>query len=110
MKETKDKNWVAYENDRNRVHADLYTRIMKLAFGADQNILCGHHLAFEKGADLATENEIPAADTLLFDHDIMGAVFGVHANHIMRELATAPCGRRDDLAKKYLNLYHPVSK
>lgn len=89
------KDWLSSENARNRAHAQLYTDIMHRAFGADASILIGHHLTFEEGGDLTTENEIPSADTMMFDHDIMGRVFGAEARLIMAKLSQTPVAGRD---------------
>lgn len=85
------------ENDRNKTHAELYTRMIKEAFGKDAAIIIGHHLTFENNGDLNTENEIPSADTLLFDHYAMTQIFGVDALALMRLLASVPIEERDAL-------------
>ena len=90
-----EKDWLTSENARNKAHASLYTAIMHRAFGASAEILIGHHLTFEEGGDLSTEDEIPSADTMMFDHDIMGRVFGANAVAIMRQLASVPVSQRD---------------
>jgi hypothetical protein len=88
------KDWLGYENRRNRDNAALFTAIMKRAFG-NAEVLIGHHLTFQQGGDLETENEIPSADTLMFDHTIMTAVFGDRAVDVMQHLAATPCQSRD---------------
>lgn len=89
------KDYLGYENQRNKRNAGTYAKLMQLALGDDVQILIGHHLTFEVGSDLSTENEIPSADCLMFDHDIMGKVFGVRAQEYMAELAVLPCEQRD---------------
>ena len=96
------KDYLGSENARNKQHAATYVRLMKLAFG-DVNILIGHHLTFEKGDDLETENEIPSADCLMFDHYVMEKVFGEQYRAVMVDLVHAPCEERDVLLKAYLD-------
>lgn len=71
------KNWIGDEGRRNREHAALYAGIITRAYGVTFELFVGHHVAFKSTHEsLTTENEIPSADTLLFDHDIMKEVFG----------------------------------
>jgi hypothetical protein len=97
------KDYLGWENSRNKQHAQLYSRIMQLAFGKC-NVLIGHHLTFEFGDDLSTENEIPSADTLMFDHEAMTKVFGVDAPLVMRQLASVPAEQRDQLLSEHLDM------
>lgn len=100
----KVKDYLGFENARNKQHADLYTELIRRAVG-DCAILIGHHLAFELGGDLNTENEIPSADTLMFDHEIMGRVFGGKAGAIMVQLAAVPVEQRDTLLANLLKIH-----
>lgn len=93
------KDYLGYENARNRQHADLYQALVQIAYGADCDVLTGHHVTFEKHGDISTENEIPSADTLIFDHEIMGRVFGENAIPLMQKLAAVPCDQRDDMVR-----------
>lgn len=95
------KDFLGTENARNKANASLYTAIMKQAIGKDAQVLIGHHLSFELGGDIGTENEIPSADTLMFDHDVMTAVFGAFAIDIMQHLAATPCQSRDRVLEEY---------
>lgn len=97
---TQMKDWLGTEHARNKANADLYTRLIqravkKLSGCESIAVLIGHHLTFELNADLETENEIPSADCLMFDHALMGAVFGEAAVPLMQELAALPCEERD---------------
>lgn len=94
------KDWLGYELNRNKEHADVYVELMqraigKLSNGCEVQVLIGHHLTFELNSDLTTENEIPSADCLMFDHDIMKAVFGDNALPLMMRLVCVPCDKRD---------------
>lgn len=99
------KDWLTCENARNKQFAKLYVAIMKRAFGVitqqEPEVLIGHHLTFEINGDLETENEIPSADCLMFDHYIMGKVFGDKAVSIMQHLAATPCESRDGVLGAY---------
>ena len=100
------KDYLGYEHDRNKRNAALYERLIKAALAVQGHnnvaVLIGHHLTFELDGDLQTENEIPSADCLMFDHDFMGAVFGDAAVPIMRYLAETGCDKRDALLEQYL--------
>jgi hypothetical protein len=96
------KDYLGTENARNKQHAALYARLIKRAFGENNDVLIGHHLTFEDHGDINTENEIPAADTLLFDHDIMGRVFGGDAKKLMVTLAMVPAEKREALVEAQL--------
>lgn len=100
------KDYLGFENARNKAHAAVYADLMRRAFAGDDQASCavliGHHLTFELGGDLDTENEIPSADCLMFDHDIMYKVFGPNALSIMQHLATVPVEKRDDMLKHFL--------
>lgn len=108
METTQVKDWLGAEHARNKEHADLYIGIIRKAIhkltGQRVEVLIGHHLTFETGAcgadlDISTENEIPSADCLMFDHTIMNAVFGEDAVPLMIELASVPCEERDELLR-----------
>lgn len=98
------------ENDRNQQHADLFTRLLKLAFGPDAHeiVLVGHHFVCEAqispdaAENLKTLNEIPSADTVLFDHVIMGKVFGSNYVSILVEMAKVPRHEREGIVEREL--------
>lgn len=89
------KDYLGYENERNRRNADLYTRMVKAAYGDNNAVIIGHHVTFERDGDLTTENEIPSADTLIFDHDIARRIFGSDFRSILAELAVLDIEERD---------------
>lgn len=101
------KDYLVFENDRNKKHAALYTRLISLAEGKDCSIMIGHHLTFEHPTQDAIE--IPSADTMLFDHDVMGRVFGQNATGLMVTLASTPVDSRDAILADALdNLLMPA--
>lgn len=104
---TNPKYWLQAENDRNVHNGSLFVNIIKAAFGIDEVVMVGHHFVFEPRTamtelDLTKLNEIPSADTVLFDHDIMGAVFGPVSGMVIVELAKHPVstGARDAKARE----------
>lgn len=105
---TSVKDWLGYEQSRNKAHAALYERMLRLCFGESTAlaVLVGHHIGFEFDSDLSTENEIPSADTLIFDHYIMERVFGSKYVAIMAELASIPCDRRDSRLQHHLDMHY----
>jgi hypothetical protein len=102
------KDYLGFENARNKEHAALYERLLRLALKDEKNVsvLIGHHVCFEINGDLQTENEIPSADCLMFDHDLMTRVFGPYAIPIMRDLASVPCEKRDELLASHLDIFN----
>jgi hypothetical protein len=101
----KPKVYLREEGQRNRRNAALYDRIVKLVFGADNAVITGHHINFQVNGHIETENEIPAADTLLFDHDIMGALFGADAVTIMQSLAALRPEFREEYLGEYMDMF-----
>lgn len=98
-----EKDYLGFEAQRNRTYATLYTELLQFAFGTDNDVMIGHHICFEHDKDIKTENEIPSADTLIFDHDIMKRCFGSLARIVMRECADAPCHDRDAVLQRLWN-------
>jgi hypothetical protein len=96
------KDYLESENIRNKANAGLYEQLIKRAFG-DCSVMVGHHIAMEFAGDLSTENEIPAADTLIFDHDLMTRIFGDAAIGIMQQVVAVPCSERERLLASYLD-------
>lgn len=92
-------HFLSGEGKRNRANADLYRRLLAIAWG-ECEVIVGHHVAFQFDGDLNTEDEIPSADCLLFDHDIMGAVFGEQALELMQRIALLrPYERETEVAR-----------
>lgn len=98
------KDYLGDENHRNKMHAPLFVELIQRAFGKDIDVLVGHHFSFEVHGDITTENEIPAADTLLFCHDLMTRVFGSAAIPLMQKLAAAPSNRREAIVYEALHV------
>lgn len=94
------KDYLESENARNKNSAGLFTALVQHAYGRNNSVLVGHHICFEKDGQLETENEIPAADTLIFCHNLMTEVFGVQAMEIMAELARLPSEKREEYLRE----------
>lgn len=89
-----------YENDRNAKYRDLFTDIMKEAFDTKQ-VIVAHHLVYvavdkrPDGFEYQIVEEIPSADTLIFDHDIAQKIWGPQWKGVLRELVSYPVEERD---------------
>jgi hypothetical protein len=95
------KDYLEYENARNKSAAGLFETMLRIAF-TDCQVMVGHHISMEFKGDLATENEIPSADTLIFDHPIMTRIFGEYAVPLMQHLAAIPCHEREAAVREAL--------
>lgn len=92
----------AYENDRNTENRELFSAIIREAFGV-KDVICGHHLVYmvddkrDDGFIYSVVQEVPSADALIFDHAVMKKLFGNRYLDIMAELAVLPVddGSRD---------------
>jgi hypothetical protein len=97
-----------WENDRNTLSKDLFKAVFKEVFNADESII-GHHLIYvyedkrEDGFTYQVVQEIPSADTLIFDHTCMQKVFGDCYKDVLMKLACEPAETRDKL---FAELYY----
>jgi uncharacterized membrane protein len=91
-----------YENHRNGDNADLYKAIIREAYGVT-DVICGHHLVYQvedKRADGFTYTfveEVPSADTLIFDTDVAQKLWGDKWKSVLTILAVTPIAERDAL-------------
>lgn len=94
-----------YENDRNQDNHDLYKDIIREAYGV-QDVIIGHHLVYQteyKNTDgfvYQLVEEIPSADSLIFDHEVAQKIWGKKYRVILSKLAMEPVETRDALLKK----------
>lgn len=103
-----DKDYLTYENTRNRKNHALYSAIFNQAFPQCRMTLIVHHLSFQLPGK--EPNEVPSADSLLFDHDIMRACFGDDALPIMAKASQLPCEERDEYVKQeFESRFGPVA-
>jgi hypothetical protein len=89
------KDYLTAEEARNKDSADLFQALVQRAFGTSDDVSVGHHISFQPHGKVKELNEIPSADTAIFDHVLMGEVFGDQAIPLMQALAALPCERRD---------------
>lgn len=91
-----------YENDRNAENNALYKAIIREAYGVT-DVICGHHLVYQvedKRADGFTYTfveEVPSADTLIFDHEVARKIWGDDFRAKLVQLALEPIATRDQL-------------
>lgn len=101
----------AFENDRNQDSRQLFKDILRECFceehHTDFGTIIGHHLSYEAhykegGFAYTLVQEIPSADALIFDHDIMKKVFPDNWKWYVKLLAVTPTNERDaKLAELY---------
>jgi hypothetical protein len=89
----------AYENKRNTESSELFRELILEAYGATQCIIA-HHLTYvrvenDDGYDLQFVEEIPSADTLIFDVDAAQKLWGHHYEVVLKMLAIMPVPQRD---------------
>lgn len=93
-----------YENDRNAENSELYKTIIREAFNV-KDVIVAHHLVYvtsEKrdGFEYQIVEEIPSADSLIFDHAIAKKIWGPDFLPTLVKLATEPAETRDALLKR----------
>lgn len=98
----------AFENDRNAESSECFKSVIREAFGV-ADVIIAHHLVYvieevrDDGFNYTTVEEIPSADTLIFDHDIARKVWGDKWQDCLTRLALEPRATRDAL---FSALYH----
>lgn len=91
-----------YENDRNAESRDLFKAMIREAYGV-KDVIVAHHLVYETeetrkdGFKYQIVEEIPSADTLIFDHDVAKKLWGAGYLDVIVQLAKEPCATRDKL-------------
>lgn len=90
-----------YENDRNAENNQLFKDIIREAFGVT-DVIVAHHLVYvtqemRSGFNYQIVEEIPSADTLIFDHMIAQKIWGSDYKDVLVRLAHEPCETRDAL-------------
>lgn len=106
----------SYENDRNAASSELLKAMLREAYNVS-DVIIAHHLVFvtvdhrpdDKGVffDYQVVEEIPAIDTLIFDHEIAAKIWGENFKDVLMQLACEPCTTRDKLLA---NLYYGRAK
>lgn len=93
-----------YENTRNANNSDLFKAIIREACGA-KDVIIAHHLTYvaverRDGFDYQIVEEIPSADTLIFDHDAARKIWGDNFLPVLVQLVSVPVPERDALLAK----------
>jgi hypothetical protein len=101
----------AYENDRNADSSELFKAIIREAFEVT-DVIVAHHIVYVKTErrqdpgkdglppmeyDFQLVEEVPSADTLIFDHDIAARIWGPDFKDVLVKLALEPIATRDRL-------------
>lgn len=94
----------SYENDRNAENSELYKAIIRECFKVT-DVIVAHHLVYvtsevRDGFRYQIVEEIPAADTLIFDHEVAEKVWGLSFKEKLMLLACEPASTRDRLLRK----------
>lgn len=92
------------ENDRNAKNRDCIKSIIREVFGVE-DVIVGHHLVYVReekrgGFTYQVVEEIPAVDTLIFDHVIAKSLWGRNFRKVLTRFACEPVETRDDLLLK----------
>jgi hypothetical protein len=78
------KDYLNFENQRNVAGHRVFIRFLNRAFGPESRVLVAHHIVcMPKGQPPV---EIPSADTMWFDRELMTKVFGDDVDVIMPTL------------------------
>lgn len=99
MAKKKDKNYVTDEYERNVQWTGLYSQLLNRMWPGS-TVLVSHHIFVAKKDK--TVQEIPSADTVLFDPAIMGKVFGKSAPRRMAALSRLPPNKRERQVHRWL--------
>ena len=90
-----------YENDRNAQSSQLFKDIIRECHNVT-DVIIAHHLTFVKvdlrdGFDYQAVEEVPSADTLIFDHDVAKVIWGDRFLDVLKFLVCEPIETRDAL-------------
>lgn len=85
------------ENTRNASSSELFSAIIKEALPGTTLVVASHHIFFKRDG---VTDELPAADTLIFDHEIAKKIWGEDYLVVLKRLACEPPYRRDAVLKE----------
>lgn len=94
-----------YENDRNGENSELYKAMIREAYGVT-DVICGHHLVYQvedkrsDGFIYTFVEEVPSADTLIFDHEVAKKLWGSDYISYLQRFAAEPIKTRDTLVAR----------
>lgn len=88
-----------WENDRNAEHAQLYKDIIREVYGVT-DVIVAHHLTYvaeehRDGFVYQVVEEIPSADSLIFNHEVARKLWGRNYRNTLAQLAMEPVETRD---------------
>lgn len=92
----------AYENDRNAESSDLFKSIIRESYGV-KDVIIAHHLVYVReevradGFTYSIVEEVPSADTLIFDHKVAEKIWGEGFRDVLVKLVLEPVETRDAL-------------
>src|SRR5262245_53364814 len=96
----------SYENDRNAAWSALYKAILREVYGVT-DVIVAHHLVFvrterrQDGFEYQIVEEIPSADTLIFDHEIAQKLWPTTWPSKLAALAKEPVETRDQVLEYF---------
>lgn len=106
MSKVKVRNYLDYENARNRTHRQLYSEMLREALGhPDEEVVVAHHITFDN-QHIADENEpieLSSADTFIFCHDFARVLWPTTYLDVLAQLAREPVETRDVLLRKHFD-------
>lgn len=92
----------SFENDRNAAMSQCFKDCIREAHGV-QDVIIAHHLVYvveelhKDGFKYTVVEEIPSADTLIFDHIIAQKIWGDAWKACLQQLVAEPAETRDQL-------------
>ncbi len=98
----------AYENDRNTKNRELFKAMIREAYGAE-DVIIAHHLTYvahetrvENGHEFTYEivEEIPSADTLIFDPVAAKIIWGDGWRDMLTAVAVMGTEERDNFIRE----------
>jgi len=95
-------NFLLVEDQRNMDDRVWIERFLQRAINPDVQVMCAHHIVY---IDDGVPVEIPSEDTMLFNPDLMAAVFGKKkADAIMLTLSQRTPGLRGRVMGDFLDM------
>lgn len=98
-------SWLNRETRRNIENIALFEAMIRLAYPDTTMVVAGHHIMVMREGQ-SVPLEIASADTLIFDHDIAKAIWGIAWPSALRDLATQRADLRDNLLRMMFNNAH----
>lgn len=84
------------EDTRNHTNGKLYAAMITAAYDDVEWAVAAHHILYVRKS-FSLPQEIPSADTLIFDHYIAQKIWGANWRDVLTRLALEPANTRDTL-------------